>query len=136
MIGQYLSNTNEIGTIHILQNIFETKQGLREKLQTTMEVNTAMITMAASSRLPKKVLGSPHMAIENRPCHHVEKQHRWRLHQGNQARSMGFITRDLFECPVVVESGMTGQLHDALMAEALACTKALESDDEHGISRI
>jgi len=27
MIGQYLSNTNEIGTIHILQNIFGTKQG-------------------------------------------------------------------------------------------------------------
>ena len=30
MIGQYLSNTNEIGTVHILQ-FFLTKQGLGSK---------------------------------------------------------------------------------------------------------
>jgi len=28
MIGQYLSNTNEIGTIHVLQNILELNKAL------------------------------------------------------------------------------------------------------------
>jgi len=48
----------------------------------------------------------------------------------------GFIIRNSSSDSVLVGAGNEGYTHDALMAEAVACLKALEMAVEHGISHV
>nr|TKV94595.1 hypothetical protein SEVIR_9G305500v2 [Setaria viridis] len=48
----------------------------------------------------------------------------------------GFIIRDYTGEHVLAGAGNAGQLHDALMAEAVSCLKALETAELYGISHV
>ena len=50
--------------------------------------------------------------------------------------SWGFIIRDYMGAPILAGAGCIGPVQDALRSEAVACLKALEAADLHGISRI
>ena len=73
-----------------------------------------------------------HIPNDGHHRHRISSRLMWK----SKAGAWGFIIREHDGTAVLVGAGNLGPMHDALIAETMACKQALEAAEQFGISQI